>query len=217
MKIIMLGAPGAGKGTQAERISKKYQIPHISTGDILRSNIKNKTELGMQAKSYMDAGGLVPDELVIRLVVDRLSQADAANGYVFDGFPRTINQAEALGKALEEQGDKIDVVIDVDAQDEAIIKRLSGRRVCGGCSATYHVVNIPTKVENICDGCDSELTIRADDEPETIKKRLAVYHKETQPLVDYYKNLGLLKTVDGMKGIEKSFADIVDILGSLSN
>ena len=214
MKIIMLGAPGAGKGTQAERISKKYQIPHISTGDILRSNIKDGTELGMKAKSYMDAGGLVPDELVIRLVVERLAQADAVNGYVFDGFPRTLNQAEALDEALKEQGDKIDVVIDVDAQDEAIIRRLSGRRVCGDCSSTYHVVNIPTKVENICDDCDGELKIRADDEPETIKKRLAVYHKETRPLIDYYKKAGILKTVDGMKGIEKSFADIVDILSS---
>ena len=217
MKIIMLGAPGAGKGTQAERISSKYQIPHISTGDILRSNIKNKTELGMKAKSYMDAGGLVPDELVIRLVVDRLAQADALNGYVFDGFPRTINQAEALDVALKDKGDKIDVVIDIDAPDEAIIRRLSGRRVCGDCSATYHVVNIPAKVEDICDDCDGELVIRADDEPETIKNRLEVYHKQTQPLVDYYKNAGLLKTIDGTKDINISFGEVVNILDSLKS
>lgn len=211
MKIIMLGAPGAGKGTHAGKISDKYGIPHISTGDIFRENIKNGTELGKKAKSYMDAGDLVPDELTCDLVVDRIHQEDARNGYILDGFPRTIPQAEALTKALEETGEKIDFAIEVDLADQAIIDRMSGRRVCS-CGATYHIVNIPPKVEGICDKCGKELVIRKDDEPETVKKRLEVYHEQTAPLIEYYKNQGILHKIDGSTGLEQGFADICAVL-----
>ena len=213
MKIIMLGAPGAGKGTQAKKIAEKYQIPHISTGDIFRANIKNGTELGKKAKTYMDQGLLVPDELVVDLVVDRVRQADCTKGYVLDGFPRTIPQAEALDKALADMGQKMDYAIDVDVPDENIINRMSGRRACVGCGATYHLVYAPTKVENICDKCGSELILRDDDKPETVKKRLDVYHEQTQPLIDYYTNSGILKEVDGTIDIEEVFNEIVKILG----
>ena len=187
MKIIMLGAPGAGKGTQAKKIAAKYDIPHISTGDIFRANIKNGTELGNKAKTYMDQGLLVPDELVVDLVVDRVQQDDCKNGYVLDGFPRTIPQAEALDKALAEFGDKIDYAIDVNVPDENIVKRMGGRRACVGCGAT---------------------------KPETVQKRLAVYHEQTQPLIDYYTKAGILKTVDGTVDINDVFAAIVEILGA---
>ena len=176
MKIIMLGAPGAGKGTQAKKIADKYQIPHISTGDIFRANIKNGTELGMKAKTYMDQGLLVPDELVVDLVVDRLAQEDCANGCVLDGFPRTIPQAECLDAALAAKGEAIDYAVDVDVPDENIINRMSGRRACVACGATYHIVHIPTKVEGICDRCGESLILREDDKPETVKKRLDLYH-----------------------------------------
>ena len=181
MKIIMLGAPGAGKGTQAKKIAEKYQIPHISTGDIFRANIKNGTELGKKAKTYMDQGLLVPDELVVDLVVDRVGQEDCAKGYVLDGFPRTIPQAEALDKALAELGQKMDFAVDVEVPDENIINRMSGRRACVGCGATYHLVYAPTKMENVCDNCGGELVLRDDDKPETVKKRLDVYHEQTAP------------------------------------
>ena len=213
MKIIMLGAPGAGKGTQAKKIAAKYQIPHISTGDIFRANIKNGTELGKKAKTYMDQGLLVPDELTCDLVVDRIQQPDAANGYVLDGFPRTIPQAEALDKALAEFGDKIDYAIDVNVPDENIVKRMGGRHACVGCGATYHLVYAPTKTEGICDVCGKELILRDDDKPETVQKRLNVYHEQTQPLIDYYTKEGILKSVDGTKDLEEVFADIVAILG----
>lgn len=213
MKIIMLGAPGAGKGTQAKKIAAKYNIPHISTGDIFRANIKNETELGMKAKTYMDQGLLVPDELVVDLVADRLNEKDCQAGCVLDGFPRTIPQAEALDKALEAMGQKVDFAIDVDVPDENIVNRMGGRRACVGCGATYHLVYAPTKVEGVCDVCGKELILRDDDKPETVTKRLGVYHAQTQPLIDYYTNAGILRTVDGTVDINDVFAAIVDILG----
>lgn len=213
MKIIMLGAPGAGKGTQAKMIADKYGVPHISTGDIFRANIKNGTELGMEAKKYMDQGQLVPDELTVKILLDRVAQADAKNGYVLDGFPRTIPQAEVLEKALSDLGDKIDYAIDVDVPDENIINRMSGRRACVACGATYHVVHIPPKKEGICDRCGKELILRDDDKPETVKNRLKVYHDQTQPLIDFYTNKGILKTVDGTQDMNDVFAAIVKILG----
>lgn len=212
MKIIMLGAPGAGKGTQALKIAEKYNIPHISTGDIFRMNIKEGTELGKKAKSFMDQGLLVPDELVVDLVVDRLAQADAKNGYVLDGFPRTIPQAEALDKALAEKGEAVDYAIDVDVPDENIINRMSGRRACTACGGTYHIKYAPTKVDGVCDTCGGTLVLRDDDKPETVKKRLEVYHEQTQPLIDYYNKKNVLKTVDGTQDVADVFAAIVKIL-----
>ena len=214
MKIIMLGAPGAGKGTQAKKIAAKYQIPHISTGDIFRANIKNGTELGMKAKSYMDAGGLVPDEITIGMLLDRIHEADCANGYVLDGFPRTIPQAESLTTALKEMGESIDYAINVDVPDENIISRMSGRRACLQCGATYHIVyNAPAK-EGVCDVCGQNLVLRDDDKPETVKNRLKVYHEQTQPLIDYYKEKGVLHTVDGTQTMEAVFQSITEILGA---
>ena len=213
MKIIMLGAPGAGKGTQAKMIADKYGVPHVSTGDIFRANIKNGTELGMEAKKYMDQGLLVPDELTVKILLDRVSQPDCKNGYVLDGFPRTIPQAEVLDKALAELGESIDYAIDVDVPDENIVKRMSGRRACVSCGATYHVVHVPPKKEGICDRCGSELILRDDDKPETVKNRLDVYHKQTQPLIDFYTKKGVLKTVDGTVDRQDVFKAIVAILG----
>lgn len=214
MKIIMLGAPGAGKGTQAKKIAEKYGIPHISTGDIFRANIKGGTELGMKAKSYMDQGQLVPDDVTIGMLLDRISDADCADGYVLDGFPRTIPQAESLTKALETRGEKMDYAIDVDVPDEAIVNRMSGRRACLKCGATYHIVYNAPKTEGVCDACGDKLVLREDDKPETVQKRLTVYHDQTQPLIDYYKKAGILKTVDGTKDLNDVFADIVNILGA---
>ncbi|MDE7431776.1 MAG: adenylate kinase [Lachnospiraceae bacterium] len=214
MKIIMLGAPGAGKGTQAKMIADKYSIPHISTGDIFRANIKNGTELGKKAKTYMDQGLLVPDELTVDLVIDRVSQEDCKNGYVLDGFPRTIPQAESLDAALTKLGTKIDYAINVEVPDENIVNRMSGRRACLACGATYHIVHIPTKVEGICDRCGSETVLRDDDKPETVKKRLDVYHEQTQPLIEYYSGKGALVEVDGTKDMQDVFTDIVNILGA---
>ena len=214
MKIIMLGAPGAGKGTQAKKIAEKYQIPHISTGDIFRANIKNGTELGKKAKTYMDQGLLVPDELVCYLVVDRVKQEDCKNGYILDGFPRTIPQAESLDEALGQMGESLDYAINVDVPDEHIVNRMSGRRACVGCGATYHMVYAPTKKEGVCDVCGAELILRDDDKPETVQKRLSVYHEQTQPLIDYYKGKGILKDVDGTKDMDVVFQAITDILGA---
>lgn len=213
MKIIMLGAPGAGKGTQAKQIAEKYAIPHISTGDIFRANIKEGTELGKKAKSFMDQGLLVPDELTVELVADRIVKDDCKNGFVLDGFPRTIPQAQALDETLVKMGEKIDYAIDVDVPDENIVKRMGGRRVCLNCGATYHVVSLPTKEEGICDTCGKEVVLRDDDAPETVQKRLSVYHEQTQPLIDYYQKQGILKSVDGTRPMEEVFADIVRILG----
>ena len=213
MKLIMLGAPGAGKGTQAKKIAEKYSIPHISTGDIFRANIKNGTELGKKAKTFMDQGLLVPDELVVDLVVDRVNQEDCKNGYVLDGFPRTIPQAEALDRALAEMGQKIDYAINVEVPDENIINRMGGRRACVGCGATYHVVNMPPKKEGICDHCGEKLVLREDDKPETVKKRLQVYHDQTKPLIEYYDKKGSLLTVDGTLDINVVFEKITEVLG----
>ncbi len=213
MKIIMLGAPGAGKGTQAKQIADKFGIPHISTGDIFRANIKEGTELGKKAKGYMDAGELVPDELVCDLVVDRIQKEDCANGFILDGFPRTIPQAEALTEALDAIGQKMDYAIDIEVNDGQIVERMGGRRACLNCGATYHIVNIPPKKEGICDRCGSEIILRDDDKPETVQNRLNVYHEQTQPLIDYYKEQGILSEVDGMQAMDKVFADIIGIVG----
>ena len=213
MRIIMLGAPGAGKGTQAKKIADKYGIPHISTGDIFRANIKAGTELGKKAKAYMDQGALVPDELVVDLVADRLKQPDCEKGYVLDGFPRTIPQAESLDQVLSSMGQEIGFAINVEVPDEHIVRRMSGRRACVGCGATYHVVHAPSKKEGVCDRCGEPLILRDDDKPETVEKRLSVYHEQTQPLIDYYSGKGCLKEVDGTKDMEEVFADICAILG----
>ncbi|MCR5310479.1 MAG: adenylate kinase [Lachnospiraceae bacterium] len=213
MKIIMLGAPGAGKGTQAEMICEKYKLPHISTGDIFRANIKNGTELGKEAKQYMDKGLLVPDELTVKILLDRVAKDDCKDGYVLDGFPRTIPQAEVLDKELTKLGDKVDFAINVDVPDENIINRMGGRRACVNCGATYHVQFAPPAKENICDKCGNTLILRDDDKPETVKNRLDVYHKQTQPLIEYYGNKGILKEVDGTVSMNEVFERIVSILG----
>ncbi|MCQ2537586.1 MAG: adenylate kinase [Lachnospiraceae bacterium] len=212
MKIVMLGAPGAGKGTQAKMIAAKYGIPHISTGDIFRANLKEGTELGMKAKEYMDKGLLVPDSLTLELIMDRFKNDDCANGYVLDGFPRTIPQAEALTEALKANNDDLDYAIDVDVPDENIVRRMSGRRACLSCGATYHIVYNAPKTEGKCDACGSELVQREDDKPETVLNRLSVYHAQTQPLIDYYKGFDKLKSVDGTQDMNKVFEDIVKIL-----
>lgn len=213
MKIIMLGAPGAGKGTQAKMIAEKYGIPHISTGDIFRYNIKNGTELGKEAKKYMDQGLLVPDELTVKILLDRVAKDDCKNGYVLDGFPRTIPQAEVLEEALAKLGDGIDYAINVEVPDENIVRRMGGRRACVNCGATYHIEHVPPKKEGICDNCRSELILRDDDKPETVKNRLSVYHKQTQPLIDFYNGKGVLRTVDGTVDMKDVFNAIVAILG----
>ena len=212
MKIIMLGAPGAGKGTQAKQIAAKYQIPHISTGDIFRANIKNGTELGKKAKTYMDQGALVPDELTCDLVMDRIQQDDCANGFVLDGFPRTIPQAEALDAALAKINQTMDYAIDVDVPDENIVKRMGGRRACLNCGATYHIVFNPTKVEGVCDACGSKTVLRDDDKPETVKNRLAVNIKNSEPILAYYKEQGLLKSIDGNRDVDAVFKDVQSII-----
>lgn len=212
MKIIMLGAPGAGKGTQAKMIADRYGIPHVSTGDIFRANIKNGTALGMEAKGYMDQGKLVPDELTVKILLDRVSKEDCKNGYVLDGFPRTIPQAEVLDKALTELNDKIDFAINVDVPDENIVRRMSGRRACLNCGATYHMVHVPPKKEGICDRCGNELILRDDDKEETVKNRLAVYHEQTQPLIDFYTEKGVLADVDGTQDMQVVFENIIACL-----
>lgn len=214
MKIIMLGAPGAGKGTQAKRIAARYGIPHISTGDIFRANIKGGTELGMKAKEYMDRGQLVPDEITIGMLLDRIHEGDCEKGYVLDGFPRTIPQAESLTKALKEMGEAIDYAVNVDVPDSAIVSRMGGRRACVGCGATYHIQFNPPKQEGICDVCGEKLILRDDDKPETVQNRLTVYHDQTQPLIDYYKAAGVLAEVDGTQDMDKVFADITAVLGA---
>lgn len=214
MKIIMLGAPGAGKGTQAKKIAEKYGIPHISTGDIFRANIKGGTELGMKAKSFMDQGQLVPDDVTIGMLLDRISETDCEGGYVLDGFPRTIPQAESLTRALEARGEKMDYAVDVDVPDAAIVERMSGRRACLSCGATYHVVYNAPAAENVCDACGEALVLRDDDKPETVQKRLTVYHDQTQPLIEYYQKAGILVTVDGTKDLNQVFKDITAVLGA---
>ena len=212
MKIIMLGAPGAGKGTQAMMIAEKYSIPHISTGDIFRSNIKNGTELGKKAKEYMEQGLLVPDELTCDLVVDRISAKDCEKGFILDGFPRTIPQADALDSALKKLGTSIDYAINVAVPDEVIVERMSGRRACTGCGSTYHTLYNPPQQEGFCDVCGTALVIRDDDKPETVQKRLDVYHEKTQPLIDYYGKKGIVRTIDGTLELHEVFSRIVDIM-----
>ena len=212
MKIVMLGAPGAGKGTQAVNIAKEFGIPHISTGDIFRANIKNQTELGMKAKSYMDQGALVPDDITIGMLLDRIADNDCKNGFVLDGFPRTIPQAESLKAALSLQDTRIDHAVDIEVPDEVITSRMGGRRSCPKCGGTYHIVFNAPKKEGICDNCGSELVQRADDKPETVLARLKTYHEQTQPLIDFYKKEGVLDTVDGTK---KPDEVLKDILGAL--
>lgn len=212
MKIVMLGAPGAGKGTQAVNIAKEFGIPHISTGDIFRANIKNQTELGMKAKSYMDQGALVPDDITICMLLDRIADNDCKNGFVLDGFPRTIPQAESLKAALSLQDTRIDHAVDIEVPDEVITSRMGGRRSCPKCGGTYHIVFNAPKKEGICDNCGSELVQRADDKPETVLARLKTYHEQTQPLIDFYEKEGVLDTVDGTK---KPDEVLKDILGAL--
>ncbi len=212
MKIIMLGAPGAGKGTQAKMIAEEYHIPHVSTGDMFRMNIKNGTELGMEAKEYMDQGLLVPDELTVRILLDRVKKEDCKDGYVLDGFPRTIPQAEVLEEALNKLGDQIDYAINVEVPDENIIRRMSGRRACLSCGATYHIEHVPPKKEGICDDCGETLVLRDDDKPETVEKRLRVYQEQTQPLIDFYAAKGVLCNVDGTQEMQDVFKAIKEIL-----
>ena len=213
MKIVMLGAPGAGKGTQAKKIADLCKVPHISTGDIFRANIKQGTELGKKAKTYMDAGELVPDELVCDLVVDRIQQDDCTEGFILDGFPRTIPQAESLTNALNAIEQKMEYALNIDVPDENIIHRMAGRRACVGCGATYHVEFNPPKVQDVCDVCGEELVLRDDDKPETVTNRLNVYHEQTKPLIDYYEKQGIVHTIDGTQTMEEVFSDIRKILG----
>ena len=213
MKIIMLGAPGAGKGTQAQKIGAKYQIPHISTGNIFRSNIKKGTPLGIRAKSYIDQGLLVPDDIVVDLVTDRLKQEDCKSGYVLDGFPRTIPQAISLEAALKKINETINYAIDIDVPDQQIIERMAGRRACLDCGATYHILTMPSKVEGVCDRCGGQTVLREDDKPETVMRRLEVYHEQTKPLIDYYTKKSILHSVNGTIGLEEVFLQIAKVLG----
>lgn len=215
MKIILLGPPGAGKGTQAKSISNKYSIPHISTGDIFRKNISEKTPLGIEAKSYIDKGHLVPDKLTIDIVQDRLEQEDCKSGFLLDGYPRTVNQAEALKNFLQEKGEKLDTALLIKVPKEYIIDRMTGRRVCLSCGASYHVKFNPTKVEGKCDICGSVVIQRDDDCEETVNERLEIYDAQTQPLIDYYKEQGLLSEVDGTQAINDVFKNICGILGAI--
>ena len=209
MRLILLGAPGAGKGTQAEILSKELSIPTISTGNILRAAMKNGTPVGLKAKSYVEAGQLVPDDVIIGIIEERLAQPDCSNGYILDGVPRTIPQA----RAMEESGIGIDWAVSIEIADEVIVERMSGRRTCKNCSQTFHIVNNPPKQEGICDFCGGELTIRKDDAPETVRTRLEVFHKETEPLKDFYAERGKLKTVDNQPSIEATTAAIREALG----
>ena len=209
MRLILLGAPGAGKGTQAEILSKELNIPTISTGNILRAAMKNGTPVGLKAKSYVEAGKLVPDDVIIGIIEERLAQPDCSNGYILDGVPRTIPQAQAM----EESGIGIDWAVSIEIADEVIVERMSGRRTCKNCSQTFHIVNNPPRQEGICDSCGGELTIRKDDAPETVMTRLQVYHKETEPLKDFYAERGKLKTVENQPSIEATTAAIRETLG----
>ena len=212
MKIVMLGAPGAGKGTQALRIAEQYGVPHISCGDIFRKNLKEGTELGLRAKAYMDEGLLVPDELTTDLVISRLREEDCKDGYVLDGFPRTLPQARALSEKLKSEGARIDFALDIEVSDEEIVSRVSGRRICPKCGAGFHTLYNKPQIDGICDICGAELKMRDDDRPETVLKRLEVYHAETEPLIAYYKEEGILRTVDGSQSIDKVFEDSLDVL-----
>ncbi|MDO4593996.1 MAG: adenylate kinase [Tissierellia bacterium] len=212
MKLILLGPPGAGKGTQAEKLTKKLNAHHISTGDIFRYNIKNETELGKKAKEYIDSGKLVPDELTIDLVWDKLDSYNKDENIILDGFPRNLNQAEALDKGLKERNDKIDVVININVDDQILIDRIAGRRVCTNCGKTFHITQNPPKVEGVCDNCGSQLIQRDDDKEETVLNRIKVYNDQTAVLIDYYRKKGILATIDGAKKPEDVFKDITESL-----
>ncbi|MBP2028037.1 adenylate kinase [Acetoanaerobium pronyense] len=214
MNLILLGPPGAGKGTQASGIVDKYNVPHISTGDIFRKNIKENTELGKKAKEYLDSGKLVPDELVVAIVEDRLKEDDTKKGFLLDGFPRTVFQAEALDKFLQSIDSKIDAVVNIEVDKGILVGRAVGRRICKNCGATFHIEFNPPKKSDICDVCGGELYQRSDDNEETVSKRIEVYLNETQPLIDYYKGQNILLTIDGEQDIKKVFQDIVEALGS---
>lgn len=213
LRTILLGPPGAGKGTQAVKIVEKYGVPHISTGDIFRENIKKGTELGKKAQEYMNKGELVPDDLVIEIATTRLLEDDCKNGFLLDGFPRTVYQAEKLDEFLAAHGSKIDKVLDIAVEKDELVTRLTGRRVCKGCGASYHVVNIPPKKEGVCDVCGGELIQRADDTAETVANRIEVYEAQTKPLIDYYEKAGNIAHIDGATGLDNVFADIVKALG----
>jgi len=213
MNVILLGPPGAGKGTQATTIVKEYHIPHISTGDIFRENIKNGTELGKKAQEYMNQGELVPDDLVIEIATDRLAREDCHQGFLLDGFPRTVHQAEELDGFLEGRGDKVHHVLNISVAKEELIRRLIGRRVCKNCGATYHIETMKPKVEGVCDVCGGELVQRADDNRETVENRIDVYEQQTMPLIDYYEKAGVLVHIDGSLGLENVFAKIREVLG----
>lgn len=213
MRLILLGAPGAGKGTQAVKLSEKLHIPHISTGDIFRAHIREGTELGLKAKSYIDAGNLVPDDLTVSIVKDRIQKDDCSNGFLLDGFPRTIPQAEYLEEALKSLNQKLDAVINLVVPDEVIVRRMAGRRVCKNCGRSYHVVTIPPKQEGICDACAGPLIIRDDDREETVLERLNTYREKTAPLIDYYGTRGLLLNFDGTKEISETTDEITETLG----
>lgn len=212
MRLILLGPPGVGKGTQASRIIEKYDIPHISSGDMFRTNIKEGTELGVSAKEYMDKGLLVPDELVISMVMDRLSQDDCKDGFLLDGFPRTIDQGKELDKGLEKLGVKLDKVINIQADKDILIERITGRRVCEKCGATYHIKYNPPKVEGVCDIDGGKLYQREDDTVETVTTRIEVYYEQTEPLIDYYRKKNLILDVDGTREIQEIFETIVNSL-----
>ena len=212
MNIIMLGAPGAGKGTISSRLKEIYNLPHIATGDIFRENIKNETELGKKAKDFIDKGKLVPDDITINMMIDRISKDDCKNGYILDGFPRTIAQADGLDKQLKNINSKIDLALLVEADEETLIKRLSGRRVCEKCGATYHIEHLKPKTDGICDVCGGKLIIRKDDTEEVIKDRLKTYHEQTEPLIEYYTKQNLVKTVNGFDDINVSLQKISEMI-----
>lgn len=212
MRVIMLGSPGAGKGTQGKRIAEEFKIPHVSTGDIFRANIKQGTKLGALAKEYMDKGLLVPDDVTIGMLIERIHEDDCKSGYVLDGFPRTITQADKLDEVLNSTNENINYVLNIDVPDEVIIKRMSGRRACLSCGQIYHIENMPSKIENICDKCGGETVMRDDDKPETVIKRLNIYHEQTKPLIDYYEKKKILKTIDGTQSMEKVFMDILEVI-----
>ncbi|WP_237049050.1 adenylate kinase [Mogibacterium pumilum] len=209
LRTVLLGPPGAGKGTQAAKVIEKYNVPHISTGDIFRANIKEGTELGKKAKGYMDEGKLVPDELVVDLVTDRLQKDDCKEGFLLDGFPRTIFQAEQLDKFLSDNGQKLDIVLNFKVRKDVLVERIAGRRVCKSCGASYHVMNVPPKKEGICDTCGGELIQRKDDNRETVENRINVYENETAPLIGYYEQQNVLANFDGEKTHDEVFADVV--------
>ncbi|WP_409252545.1 adenylate kinase [Bacillus sp. SCS-153A] len=214
MNIVLMGLPGAGKGTQAERIVEKYGIPHISTGDMFRAAMKEETELGLKAKSFIDKGELVPDEVTIGIVQERLSKEDAHKGFLLDGFPRTVAQADALENILDNLGKKIDYVINIQVDKEVLMERLTGRRICKNCGATYHLVFNPPSEDGVCDRCGGELYQRADDNEETVQNRLDVNIKQTQPLLDFYQDKGYLVNIDGQRDINEVFSEIDDLIGS---